>query len=267
MARDHHTITIAFITLRDDPQMREIDLAGCARAAGLDAARFRHHDAFSAPPSPTFLDGVDALLLAGSKYSTFEPMPHLEELTALVREAKTRHLPVFGICFGAQLLAHAFGGEVIRDHAGEEYGTYAMRCADDAWADILFADMADEFAAQCAHHDRIVRMPAGATLLASSERCEVQAFVMPGDIYGVQFHPERTMEEFARILDECTTDYAEGVTVSAMQARLRESPEAGSLLRKFVDRVVLRGSGSSLNDADRGGTLNADFARSKVLGQ
>jgi GMP synthase (glutamine-hydrolysing) len=267
MARDHRTITLALVTLRDDPQTREVDLIGCARAAGLDAARFRHHDAFSSPPTPAVLDGADALVLAGSKYSVFEQMPHLEELTALVREAKARHLPVFAICFGAQLLAHAFGGEVVRDHANEEYGTYAIRCADDAWADILFADMPDEFAAQCAHHDRITRLPAGATLLASSDRCGVQAFVMPGDIYGVQFHPERSMEDFARIIDDCATDYAEGVSPASVRPRLRESLDAESLVKKFIDRVVLRGAGGRLNDAGRGGTLNADFARSKVLGQ
>lgn len=238
MAKDRSRISAALYQVRDDGGGAS-ELSCFARAMRLDESRFRVIDAVARAPVPAMLDGMDAVLFGGSRFSVFEDMPHLAELVAAVREAKDRRLPMFGVCFGAQLMAHAFDGEVVRDEAKQEYGTFDIRCSDDAMFDLLFADMPDAFAAQCAHHDRIAKLPANATLLATSERCGVQAFVMPGDAYGVQFHPERSREDFDRLL-AAGGDYAEGVPAESIRPRLRESPHAEALLARFIDRIVLQ---------------------------
>lgn len=234
-------MSVLLVTVRDDEEFQKTDVECFARAGGFAPERFRLFDATTAIPTTALLDGVDAAIIGGSRYSVFEPMPHLAELVALVREAKIRHLPMLGVCFGAQLIAHAFGGEVIRDDAHEEYGTFDMRCAEDAWTDMLFADIPDVFPAQCAHHDRIAKLPPAAMLLASSARCGVQAFVMPGnDIYGFQFHPERSRADFVRVIERKAMDSAGGTALGSVRQSLRETPDAESLIAKFIDRVVLQ---------------------------
>lgn len=233
---------ILLFQLRHDDDERVRELHAVSESCGVPEAAIRSVDMVTEAPHTIMLDGVRAMIIGGSKYSVFEEVPNQDALIEVLREARSRRIPVMGICYGAQLIAHAFGGEVIRDKANEECGTFMMRTSEDAWTDLLFADTPDEFAAQCAHHDRVTRLPAGATLLASSERCGVQAFFMAGaDIYGFQFHPERTADEFRTILTLRLTDHTrdQALTEQAL-ASLKDSREATLLVKKFMERVVGR---------------------------
>ncbi len=194
-----------------DAKSGQIEYESFLRASKLSREQLIPVDMFAGAPSAAILEGVDGVIIAGSRFSVFEDVPHLAWLMETIRTAKEKRIPVLGVCFGAQLLATVFGGKVVRDEAREEFGTFDIACTDDALADILFADAPDCFPAQCAHHDRIVSLPPAAIVLASSDRCPVQAFVLPGTgIYGVQFHPERG------------------------------GAEAENLIVKFIDRIVLQ---------------------------
>jgi GMP synthase-like glutamine amidotransferase len=82
----------------------------------------------------------------------------------------------------------------------------------------------------------------GAVLLASSARCKVQAFVLPGvQIYGVQFHPERSKADYETILTERGKAYAGDLSsLDAIRASLKETPQAADIMAKFIDRIVLQ---------------------------
>jgi GMP synthase (glutamine-hydrolysing) len=186
------------------------------------------------------LSGVNVIFIGGSKYSVFEDVPNLAALIAVLKDAREKRTPVLGICFGAQLLAHMYGGEVVRDNANEEFGTFEVKTTDDAIFDMLFADMPDAFPAQCAHQDKITKIPPGATLLASSARCAVQAFVIPGtDIYGFQFHPERSKSDFEKIIALRKADHSSDPSrYESALVSLKESSDAESLVAKVIDRIV-----------------------------
>ena len=93
-------------------------------------------------------------------------------------------MPVFGVCFGHQIVADALGGTV-EDMGEYELGYHAV---ERTAASPLFDGLDDEFVAFCTHHDEVTELPPGAELIARNDWA-VQGFSR-GNAFGVQFHPE-----------------------------------------------------------------------------
>ncbi len=242
MGMSRERVKVLVLAPRVDDAEKEIERAAFSRALKVAPSQLTFVDTNQTAPTESMLDGMHVLFIAGAKWSVWEEVPNMAAMIAVLKAARSRKLPVFGICFGAQLMAHVFGGKVIRDEAHQERGTFEVTSTDDSFGDLLFADAPFSFPAQQSHHDRIESLPAEATVLASSERCKVQAFVMPNDEYGVQFHPEFSMDDYAAILDlriAAAGDEATANALRATKASLKETPEAEALLPKFLERVVL----------------------------
>lgn len=121
------------------------------------------------------------IILAGSPYSVYgetSPMPPEE----VFRTA----LPVLGICYGMQLLAHRTGGKVEGGHH-REYGPALLSHENT----LLFRGIENGLQAWMSHGDRVTEVPAGYSVTASTEALPVAA-MENADLkrYGVQFHPE-----------------------------------------------------------------------------
>lgn len=102
-------------------------------------------------------------------------------------------VPVLGICYGAQLLAHAFGGAVERS-AKREYGRAELCGTTDGVG--LGAAIRKGSVVWMSHGDTIARLPEGWQVLASTESIPIAAFSAGDNItYGVQFHPEVSHSE------------------------------------------------------------------------
>ena len=108
-------------------------------------------------------------------------------------------IPVLGICYGAQLIAHTLGGEV--EHAEvSEYGKREFSIEKEA---PMFEGIPSESVCWMSHTDRIVALPAGFEILAATPSCPVTAFGnLQSRIYGVQFHPEVVHTEYGNKLLE-----------------------------------------------------------------
>ncbi len=148
--------------------------------------------AFAGETVPTHVPvGIAALLPLGGHMNANEDHLHpwLAAERALLKDAIDRDIPIFAICLGTQLLAVAGGGRVEKAELGE-VGIYTINRLDVA--DPIF-DFNAVPAAQW-HEDQVTVLPAGATLLASSERCENQIYRLGSKSYGVQFHPEIDLE-------------------------------------------------------------------------
>jgi len=126
--------------------------------------------------------GVKGIILSGGPCSVYEEDAPLIDVKVL-----TSGLPVLGICYGHQLIAHLMGGEVTKAPKGE-YGRTLMKIhvTDD-----LFHGLNKVEVVWMSHRDFVSKAPASFEVLASTKYSPVAAMkhrVLP--IYGVQFHPE-----------------------------------------------------------------------------
>jgi GMP synthase (glutamine-hydrolysing) len=193
------------------------------------------HDVRTDAPLPA-VRAAAGFVITGSSSSVTDADPWIGRVEAYVKEIAAEGAPLFAICFGHQLVAHALGGEVKKNPRGREVGTIQVkRLADDP----IFAGAGAELAANAMHKDSVTRLPDGGRLLASSELEPTQAFAIGKAIRCVQFHPEidgagmRTyLEARAQVL---TT---EGSDAAAIAARSSDAPEAEETLRNFVKEFV-----------------------------
>jgi GMP synthase (glutamine-hydrolysing) len=188
---------------------------------------------------PMDLHDFAGIVVTGSPASVVDDAPWMQRTAGLLRHAVARALPVFGICFGHQLLARALGGKVAKNPRGREIGTIAVEVLV---SDSLLGERRTMLV-QSTHVDSVVELPAGATLLGRSrvEPCAAVRFAPKA--WGVQFHPEFSADVVRQYLAERHALLVEeGLDPEALARATLETPEGGELLRRFA-RLVVRSQG------------------------
>lgn len=132
---------------------------------------------------PKLDDSVKGVILSGSPFSVRDskaPIPDLSDIKG--------KLPLLGICYGSQHLAHCFGGEVMASNK-REYGRANLNYVDTE--NELLKNISLNSQVWMSHGDTIEKMPANYKVIASTEDVENAAFTIEGETtYGIQFHPE-----------------------------------------------------------------------------
>jgi GMP synthase-like glutamine amidotransferase len=128
----------------------------------------------------------DGYILSGSKYSTYERSPWMLDLIALLQQLRAQRIPVFGICFGHQIMADAYGGLNAKSEKG--WGVGAQRYEYDGHA-LPASNGVFVF-----HQDQVQKVPPEATRIGGSSHCENGAFAYSFPAISVQYHPEFTAE-------------------------------------------------------------------------
>lgn len=186
---------------------------------------------------PADLTGVDAVVLLGSEWSVHSPVDPaaLAAECELVRAAQASGVPVLGLCYGAQVVAHALGGTVSLA-AVPEVGFVEVITDDSA---LVPAGPWAQF------HLDVIEPPPDARVVAQNA-CGTQAFVLPG-VLAVQFHPEvrpDTLDDWSRRFPDVLVEAGLDRETLVAEARDRE-PAARSaayaLVDAFVDRVGPQG--------------------------
>jgi len=208
-------------------------------AAGLEehetvVVDVEHGDAL---PDPHAFAGV---LVTGSAAFVTDHAEWSERSAAWLRQAAHDDLPVFGICYGHQLLAHALGGEVAYNPAGRESGTIELELQPQAAQDPLFQGLPQHFAAHATHLQTVLRAPDGAEVLARSPLDGCHAFRWGRQAWGVQFHPEfatHHMRGYVRARADCIGRH--GGCARSIERAVSAAPLARQLLRRFVRQARL----------------------------
>jgi GMP synthase (glutamine-hydrolysing) len=138
------------------------------------------------------LDAYDALLILGGPMGAHddEQHPWLRAVKQRVREAGAAHLPTLGICLGHQLIAVALGGTVEKNPHGQQLGLLGVGWTEAAATDELMGPLTTPRRGVQWNDDIVSALPDGATLLAATERDEIQAVRYGPTVWGVQLHPE-----------------------------------------------------------------------------
>lgn len=191
-------------------------------------------------PATNLIAGV---VVTGSHAMVTDRAAWSETTAMWLVELVSQGVPVLGICYGHQLLAHALGGDVGDHPRGMEIGTVTVRRAQAAAEDRLFEGLPVEFPVQVLHRQTVLRLPDGAVLLASNDFETHQAFRFGDAAWGVQFHPEFSSDVMRGYLRGLTTDWEEHeVSSDSLLARITDTDLAARVLQRFGAIVKRRQS-------------------------
>ena len=126
-------------------------------------------------PDPNCFDGV---IVSGSEKRVYDDCEWMQPLKAYLRSLMQAQVPIFGICFGHQVMAEAFGGKAEKSSHGFVVGAQSYTENDDSYS------------AYAMHRDQVVQVPESATVTASATYCPVAALSYDFPARSVQFHPE-----------------------------------------------------------------------------
>ena len=135
--------------------------------------------------------GVKALVFSGSPSHVYE-----KDGFDIDRDIYNLGLPILGICYGMQLLAHTLGGEVQRAAQLEE----GHKLVNFTKPNLLIEDLVDT-TFWMEHYDEVVKIPDGFTCCAATADCrQAMMFDEERKLYGVQFHPEMSNKENGAVI-------------------------------------------------------------------
>ncbi len=142
---------------------------------------------------------IDALVVSGSITSCLETEePWIRPLDEFLKIHLQRNTPMLGICYGHQALARC-----LFEIAGQKPQLQKSQQPELGWQTIewlppsrLFDGLKPKFVSYESHYEEVASAPPGTRVVARSERCEIQAIEVEGkDAFGVQFHPEYSIQE------------------------------------------------------------------------
>lgn len=188
-------------------------------------------------PDPTRLSGV---VVTGSAAMVTERAAWSERTASWLPGAVFAELPLLGICYGHQLLAHAFGGQVGRNPGGREMGTVEIDFGK-AREDLLLSGVGERTRFQATHVESVLRLPPRAVQLASNAAEPHHAFRLElagARAWGIQFHPEFDDDVICGYIEIRREALAEeGLDPDAMIAAVCPTPAGPLLLRRFGELV------------------------------
>jgi len=179
---------------------------------------------------------VKGVILSGSPYSVRDEKAPQPDLSAIKGK-----LPLLGVCFGAQYIAHHFGGEVKASNK-REYGRANLAFVDGQSP--LFLHISRNSQVWMSHGDTIERLPENCQVIASTADVKNAAFKVAGEVtYGIQFHPEvyhstegkELLRNFVVDICGCRQDWTPDSFVETTVRELKE--------KLGEDRVILGLSG------------------------
>jgi len=161
-------------------------------------------DPAAALPAGAALQGYDGITITGSSLHVYKGGPEVMRQVDLVRTALGTGTPIFGSCWGLQLITAAAGGAVRRNPRGREIGFgRGIRLTEHGRKHPMYVGKADVFNAPTVHLDEVATVAPGSTVLAANAVSQVQAIELrsKGSVaWAVQYHPEYPLRELAAIV-------------------------------------------------------------------
>lgn len=244
MPRRFQDIRVRLFQIREEEHVLQEERESFLDAAGLAPEQLLPTNVLRDPLTVSLLEGIDAVFIGGAgAYSVADDHPWMPALIELLQHIYRHNIPLFGSCWGHQLIARAYGGRVIHDPEHTEVGCFDVTLTPEGKCDPLFCHLPERFPTLMGHQDRVAELPPQAIELAYSDTLPYQVIRMQGKpIYGTQFHSELNAAcERERILT-----YRQHYPVLHDEKRFREiynaiedTPHVRDLLRRFLNIYVL----------------------------
>lgn len=189
-------------------------------------------------PVPVSADTYSGLCFMGGPMSVNDPLPWIDEVCTLIRDAATKDIPVIGHCLGGQLMSKALGGSVTRNPV-KEIGWGEALAEHNDLARHWLGDFAGKSGTVFQWHGETFSIPPGASRLFANAFCANQMFVL-GPHLGMQCHVEMTPEMIATWCEQwadeaaAVADQASVETPAAMQSH---TAARLPVMRALADRL------------------------------
>lgn len=206
--------------------------------AGFNGVPVQQVDVFRGESLPSPGD-VSAVVITGSAAMVSHREDWSERAASWLLGAMDHGVPVLGVCYGHQLLAHALGGRVGPNPRGREMGTLPVTCTPAVAEDPMFGDAPERFPAQTTHLEAVLEAPRDAKVLGTTELDENAMLRFGESAWGVQYHPEfsaEVMREYIRLRAPSLAE--EGFDPAVMVAEVKATPEASAILSSFARRFA-----------------------------
>ena len=176
------------------------------------------------------------IVVSGSHAMVTDAEPWMLGLEGWLHDACMSGVPVLGICFGHQLLAHALGGRVGPHPGGLELGTVPVSIEADVSDDPVWQQMPGRFDAHAVHYQTVLELPEGAIALAGNAHEPHHAFRWHSSVWGVQFHPEFSIQAMQAYVDHVLAAKPHEGQDSPVSREIlcRDTPAAAGILASFA---------------------------------
>lgn len=180
----------------------------------------------------------DAYVISGSKHSVYEDLPWIHASKHFLQTLKQLDIPMFGICFGHQLMAETFGGKVEKSQKGWGVGIDEYQLPHKQQQVLVI------------HQDQVVQLPTQAQVIGQSKHCEFGVIDYEFGAKSVQFHPEFTPNLVTDLLQHYKSTLGESCYQDALQkvthADLNNQYFSQQIINFFVSKAgYLHGSTGS----------------------
>ena len=163
---------------------------------------------------------IKGIILSGGPDSVYE-----KDAAVVPKKIFALGIPILGICYGMQLMAHLLGGKV-RGSTKKEYGPATLKRTQKSR---LFEDLPSFFSVWMSHGDKLVQMPAGFARTAESPNSPHAAIEHSGrKLYGIQFHPEVEHTQHGK---EILQNFVFGI------CKCRKSEDIGDLIEAKIEQI------------------------------
>ena len=155
-------------------------------------------------PEGSSLEGYDGIAITGSSLHIYNDGFEVTRQIELVRAALKTGTPLFGSCWGLQVITAAAGGSVRKNPKGRELGFgRRIRLTEAGRKHPMYVGKLDVFNAPTVHLDEVESLAPGTTVLATNEVSDVQSAEIRTNgstAWAVQYHPEYPLREIAAIV-------------------------------------------------------------------
>lgn len=187
---------------------------------------------------PSSADGFDRIIVSGSNTPAMDTAPWIDRLLDLIRASVRSQIPFLGVCYGHQMLARALtGDQVVRKAAVPEFGWVEIEALESAQ---ILKGLPSRFYSFEAHYDEVGFVPQDFRVLARSRDCQIQALQFKDlPVFGIQFHPEKTLEAAEKVLSEKEKSKSTPEIFNRHEGkRVFRETIAESIFKNFLNRGV-----------------------------
>lgn len=159
---------------------------------GVNSLLYSYNDVTK---SDIFNKNPKGIILSGGPSSIYK-----EKSPSISKKIFQLNIPIFGICYGMQLISYLFGGIIKKAYSNREYGKSTF-FIDDNTNHLLFKDIPKKSIVWMSHFDEIKTIPIGFKIIGHTSSCSIASIMnKKKNIFAVQFHPEVENTVFGKII-------------------------------------------------------------------